>query len=141
MFVCIGNCCRSQMAEGFANRYGQDVLTAASAGLSPTPSVARETIATMAEKNIDISRHYPKRFEPLEAKDFDLIVNMSTFHLPGKLDVPTREWKVRDPYGESAAIYMQSCNDIESKVMQLILELRRAERTGPPIASQRVNHE
>ncbi len=123
------------MAEGFANHYGKDVLTAASAGLAPTPAVAPETIATMAEKNIDISRHYPKRFEPFEAKDYDLIVNMSAFHLPGKLEVAVREWKVRDPYGESPAIYMQSCNDIETKVMHLILELRRAERSGPRIAS------
>jgi arsenate reductase len=135
LFVCIGNCCRSQMAEGFANHYGKDVLTAASAGLAPTQSVAAETIATMAEKNIDISRHYPKRFDPLEAKGFDLIVNMSAFHLPGKLDVPAREWKVRDPFGESAAIYMQSCNEIETKVMHLILELRRDGRSGPRIAS------
>lgn len=135
LFVCIGNCCRSQMAEGFANRYGTDVLTASSAGLAPTPTVAQETIATMAEKNIDISRHYPKHFEPSEAKEFDLIVNMSSFHLPGKLAVPTREWKVRDPFGESNAVYMQSCNDIETRVMHLILELRRAQRSGPPIAS------
>ncbi|MGI8990585.1 MAG: arsenate reductase ArsC, partial [Bryobacteraceae bacterium] len=38
LFVCIGNCCRSQMAEGFANTYGRDVLAAGSAGLAPTVS-------------------------------------------------------------------------------------------------------
>ena len=125
LFVCIGNCCRSQMAEGFANHYGKDVLKATSAGLAPTLSVATETVATMAGKNIDISRHFPKKFDPLEAKNSDLIINMSGFVLPGKLTVPTREWKVRDPYGESDAVYQQSANDIEMKVMQLILELRR----------------
>ena len=71
----------------------------------------------------------------MSAETFDLIVNMSAFHLPGKLAVPAREWKVRDPYGENAAIYMQCCNDIETKVMHLILELRRQERSGPRIAS------
>ena len=118
------------MAEGFANCYGKDVLNAESAGLSPTAFVAKETIDTMQEKNIDLSAHYPKRFDPLLAKDFDLIVNMSGFHLPGKMS--SREWKVTDPFGQSATVYRQSCNDIENRVMQLILELRRS---GPRIAS------
>ena len=125
------------MAEGFANTYGKDVLRASSAGLAPTPDVAAETIAAMREKNINISHHFPKRFDPFEAKKFDLIVNMSGFYLPGQPDVPTREWKVLDPFGASEAVYMQSCNEIENKVMHLILELRRGEdRSGPPIASR-----
>ena len=66
LFVCIGNCCRSQMAEGFANHYGKDVLTATSSGLAPTQIVAQETVDTMREKNIDISAHYPKKFDPLK---------------------------------------------------------------------------
>jgi arsenate reductase (thioredoxin) len=125
LFVCIGNCCRSQMAEGFANFYGKDVLSAKSAGLSPTPVVVQETIDTMAEKNIDISHHYPKKFDPLEAKDFDLIINMSGFFLPGKLATPERKWEVRDPYGDSEDVYRAVSNDLEMRVMQLILELRR----------------
>jgi arsenate reductase len=125
LFVCIGNCCRSQMAEGFANFYGQDVLHARSAGLSPTPVVAKETVDIMAEKNIDISRHFPKKFEPLEAKNADLIINMSGFVLPGKLETPERKWEVRDPYGDSMDVYRAVSNDLELRVMQLILELRR----------------
>jgi protein-tyrosine-phosphatase len=113
------------MAEGFANHYGKDVLRAESSGLAPTLTVAAETIATMREKNIDISHHYPKKFDPLQSKNYDVIVNMSGFVLPGKPPAPSREWKVRDPYGESAEIYRQSSNDIEMRVMQLILELRR----------------
>ena len=125
LFVCIGNCCRSQMAEGFANHYGKDVLVATSAGLAPTQVVARETIETMLEKNIDISRHFPKKFDPLEGREADLIVNMSGFVLPGKLEVPMEEWAVRDPYGESMEVYRDSANDIEMRVMGLILKLRR----------------
>lgn len=117
------------MAEGFANHYGKDVLIATSAGLAPTQIVARETIDTMAEKNIDISEHFPKKFNPLEATDTDLIVNMSGFVLPGKGAVPTEDWTVRDPFGDSMEVYMQSANDVEMKVMQLILRLRRANRS------------
>jgi len=125
LFVCIGNCCRSQMAEGFANHYGKDVLTATSSGLAPTVIVARETIETMAEKNIDIGHHFPKKFDPIQANGADLIVNMSGFVLPGKPSAPIEDWKVHDPYGDSMEVYMQSANDIEMKVMALILRLRR----------------
>jgi arsenate reductase (thioredoxin) len=125
LFVCIGNCCRSQMAEGFANHYGKDVLIATSAGLAPTPVVAQETIQTMLDKNIDISHHYPKKFDPFEAKEMDLIVNISGFVLPGKLQVPEEKWTVVDPYGESMEVYAESANDLERRVMGVILRLRR----------------
>jgi arsenate reductase len=113
------------MAEGFANHYGKDVLKATSSGLAPTQIVARETIETMAEKNIDISHHFPKKFDALEGMGADLIVNMSGFVLPGKLTVATEEWKVKDPFGSSMKVYMESANDVEMKVMGLILRLRR----------------
>jgi protein-tyrosine-phosphatase len=113
------------MAEGFANHYGKDVLEASSSGLAPTTVVARETVETMAEKNIDISAHYPKKFDPLAAKEMDLIVNISGFVLPGKLEVPEEKWTVHDPYGDSMEVYMESANDLEMKVMALILRLRR----------------
>src|SRR5215216_653976 len=48
LFVCIGNSCRSQMAEGFARKYGGDCLTIQSAGLSPAAIVQDETHRTMA---------------------------------------------------------------------------------------------
>jgi arsenate reductase (thioredoxin) len=124
-FVCIGNCCRSQMAEGFANHYGKDVLVATSSGLAPTEIVARETIDTMLEKNIDISQQYPKRFDPLVARAADLIVNMSGFVLPGRMAVPIEEWTVHDPFRESMEVYMRSATQVEMKVMGLILRLRR----------------
>ncbi len=42
--MCIGNTCRSPMAEGFANLYGSDVLRASSAGLSPVERIVADTV-------------------------------------------------------------------------------------------------
>ena len=113
MFVCIGNSCRSQMAEGFARAYGLDVMTAASSGLSPAQAVARGTVRTMAEKNIDISAQFPKAFEPALAAEYDAIINMSGFALPGELTARVRDWDVLDPIGQSAEIYRRVCDQIE----------------------------
>ncbi len=124
LFVCIGNCCRSQMAEGFAAHYGSDVLDAASAGLAPAGVVVDPTVRSMSEKNIDISSHYSKAFRLDEANDSDLIVNLSGYDLPRGIKVPVVEWDVPDPIGEPDEIYAAVRDQIEKLVEQLIVDLR-----------------
>ena len=125
LFVCIGNSCRSQMAEGFARRYGSDVLIAASAGLAPAYLVAPDTVRAMDEKNIDLRDHFPKGLKQLGRSQFDLIVNMSGYELPPEVTTPARQWSVPDPVAESFEVHCQIRDEIESLVMGLILELRR----------------
>jgi arsenate reductase len=54
LILCSQNSARSQMAEAFFNKYGQDVLEVASAGLEPT-SVNPYAVRVMAESGVDIS--------------------------------------------------------------------------------------
>ena len=123
LFVCLGNACRSQMAEGFARTYGKDVMAPESAGLAPAMAVPLETQATMAEKNIDISTHCPKPVSLFPPGHFDLVVNMSGYPIAG---LPAAmEWKVRDPIGGTAEQYRATRDHIEQLVMKLILDLRR----------------
>src|SRR5213078_2561729 len=96
LFVCIGNSCRSQMAEGFARAYGSDVMLPASAGIAPALMVAADTRRAMKEKNISLDDHFPKSVEQLAKARFGLIVNMSGVELPESLGA-IRTWKVRDP--------------------------------------------
>jgi arsenate reductase len=136
LFVCIGNSCRSQMAEGFARTYGSDVIEASSAGTAPATIVAEGTLRAMREKNIDLNAAFPK---PLDysglAAGVDLIVNMSGRALP--LNLPTRveTWDVRDPIGCSEEVFRQVAAEIERRVMSLIIKLRGeagGKRTASP---------
>src|SRR5215475_5872555 len=52
LFICIGNSCRSQMAEAFAQAYGSDVMEVHSAGVSPAAMIAPLTKSILAEKNL-----------------------------------------------------------------------------------------
>jgi arsenate reductase len=124
LFVCIGNSCRSQMAEGFARAYGGDILIAQSAGLSPAAIVQPLTKQTMAERNIRIDDQFPKGMEILAHEQFDVIVNMSGQRLPLGPEAPVRDWPVRDPIGLSEQVYRTVAEQIEGLVMRLILELR-----------------
>ncbi len=60
LFLCTGNSCRSQMAEGFLRQLGGDRFTAHSAGTEPAERVHPLAIQVMAEKDIDISGQQPK---------------------------------------------------------------------------------
>ncbi len=134
-FVCIGNCCRSQMAEGFTRHSGAGVIEASSSGLSPTREVAWETVATMKSCGVDLTGQYPKKFDRYATGEFDLIVNMSGFVLPGVPVPPVEDWPVHDPYGESAAVYRRCAAEIQGLVDGLIDRLRLS---GPPIAANSV---
>jgi arsenate reductase (thioredoxin) len=135
LFVCIGNSCRSQMAEGFARMYGADVLVPASAGVMPAASVAPDTAKAMLEKNINLRDHFPKHIRQLGRARFDLIVNMSGSDLdtpPGDL---VGEWDVPDPIRFRYDRHCEIRDEIERLVMKLVLDIRRRS-TDAPLAGQ-----
>lgn len=113
------------MAEGFARKYGSDVMEVSSAGLSPAAIVQPLTYQVMEEKNVQLNGQTPKDLSFLTIADFDLLVNMSGVKLPSRIPLPVREWKVEDPIGRSEEVYRQVRDQIEDLVMRLILEFRR----------------
>ena len=127
LFVCIGNACRSQMAEAFARAYGSDVIIAASAGLAPAMNVAPTTKKIMAEKSLDLRDHFPKAIRHLARAQFDLVVNMSGLELPVELASRTEviEWDVDDPVFMEHDEHCAVRDQIERLVMELILTLRQ----------------
>jgi arsenate reductase len=125
LFVCIGNSCRSQMAEAFARAYGADTLWVQSAGLGPAPMVAPLTRQILTEKNVRSEDQFPKGLDMMAKEKFDLVVNMSghKFNFPSGEMV---EWVVRDPIGQTAETYRTVADQIEGLVMRLILDTRAA---------------
>jgi arsenate reductase len=125
LFVCIGNSCRSQMAEAFAKAYGSDIMDVHSAGVSPATMIAPLTKQTLAERNLNIDGHFPKGLELIQRMPFDVVVNMSgiPLSLPG---ARVLDWVVPDPIGQRDEVYRTVANQLEGLVMRLILELRTA---------------
>ena len=116
------------MAEGFARKYGSDVIEAASAGLAPAPIVQLLTIKVMADKGIQIEDQFPKELSSLPLSTYDVMINMSGVRLPGRIQMEVRDWQVPDPIGQPEEVYVRVRDQIEMLVMQLILELRREAR-------------
>ena len=127
LFVCIGNSCRSQMAEGFARAYGSDIIDAESAGLAPAMSISPLTRQVLGEKNVKIDHHFPKGVEVVSRNPFDIVVNMSgtKMSIPGTRVI---DWPVQDPIGHTEQVFRTVAAQIEGLVMRLILELRTSPR-------------
>ena len=75
LFLCTGNSCRSQMAEGWARTLRADVLAAQSAGTDPG-ALNPMAVQAMAEAGVDISGQRSKHIDELEGVDFDWVVTL-----------------------------------------------------------------
>ena len=73
-FLCTGNSCRSQMAEGFARKYFPD-WTIASAGIEKH-GLNQMTVRVMSEKGIDISKNESKLIDVDFLNSSDLVVTL-----------------------------------------------------------------
>ena len=127
LFVCVGNSCRSQIAEAIARHYAPHMIEAESAGVSPLGRVALETLAVLQEKGIRAEGHYSKSInDVLEFFEPQVIVNMSGHKLNGWFArEPVLEWKIEDPYGSELEIYRRIYGSIEEKVKKLASDLRK----------------
>ena len=75
LFLCTGNSCRSQMAEGWAKHLKGDLIEPYSAGVEPHPLDPR-AVRAMAEAGVDISSHHSKHVDDLPVKEFDYVVTV-----------------------------------------------------------------
>jgi len=75
MFLCTGNSCRSQMAEGFARELGKGDVEAHSAGLSPQ-GVNPRAVSVMKEAGIDIARQQSKPIDEELLRKMDVVITL-----------------------------------------------------------------
>ncbi len=100
LFLCTGNSCRSQMAEGFLRHLGGDRFEVASAGIEPS-TVHPLAIAAMREVAIDISGQRSKSVMEFLGEDFTYVVtvcdgaNERCPIFPGT--VRRLHWSLQDP--------------------------------------------
>jgi len=75
LFLCTGNSCRSQMAEGWTRHLKGDVLEPYSAGIEPR-GLDPNAVTVMREAGVDIAEHRSKHVGQLEDIAFDYVVTV-----------------------------------------------------------------
>src|SRR3954466_16197643 len=75
LFLCTGNSCRSQMAEGWARAMKSDQIEAYSAGIE-THGLNPNAVRVMADAGVDISKHQSKHVDDLKDVAFDFVITV-----------------------------------------------------------------
>ncbi|HEY9035448.1 MAG TPA: arsenate reductase ArsC [Pseudomonadales bacterium] len=92
LFLCTGNSCRSQMAEGWARHLKSDAIDAYSAGIE-THGMNPNAVAVMREAGVDISAQSSKNMDTLLHIPFDVVITVCSHahetcpHFPGQARV------------------------------------------------------
>ena len=131
LFLCTGNSCRSQMAEGWARHLKGDCVEPYSAGIE-THGLNPNAVKVMAEAGVDISGHHSKHLDELKAIDFDYVITVcdnayeSCPMFPGKtkivhvgFDDPPRLAKEAKTEEEALNIYRRVRDEIKALVEKL----------------------
>ena len=132
LFLCTGNSCRSQIAEGWAKRLGSDTFNALSAGIEAHGKNPR-AIAVMAEAGVDISGQESTRLtdDMLAAADYLVTVcGHADEHCPAlPAGMRKEHWPLSDPAKatgteeEIMAVFRASRDDIRDRVADLLKRL------------------
>ena len=146
LFVCVGNMCRSPMAEGFARHlapsmdHGRPWLEVRSAGTHHAGRVHELSIQAMAEVGIDISDLGSKPVDwEFAAKADRVVLCGAGVHLevPKALAPKTEPWSIPDPYGHDIRVYRVVRDKIQERVERLLRQLA-AERARPETKQQQL---
>jgi arsenate reductase (thioredoxin) len=131
LFLCTGNSCRSQMAEGWARHLKGDAIDTYSAGIE-THGLNPNAVKVMAEAGVDISGHRSKHLDELKDVPFDYVVTVcdhaheSCPLFPGKtkvvhvgFDDPPRLAKQAQTEEEALNAYRRVRDEIKAFVARL----------------------
>lgn len=143
LFLCTGNSCRSQMAEGWAHHLKSETFDAYSAGVEPH-GMNQRAIHVMQEAGVDISSQSSKHVDTLMNVPFDYVVtvcghaNETCPAFPGKarivhvgFDDPPLLAKSAATEEEALEHYRRVRDEIRDWVMTLPESLERAKQPAP----------
>jgi arsenate reductase len=141
LFLCTGNSCLSQMAEGWARHLRPDAIEAFSTGVEPH-GMNPLAVKAMAEAGVDISRQRSKHVNELASVPFDYVVtvcdhaNETCPVFPGKVkrlhvtfDDPPRLAKEAKTEAQALSHYRRVRDEIRSFIEQIDVAMWEAART------------
>lgn len=121
LFVCVGNSCRSQIAEALFNQVSK-TANASSAGTKPTPSVNPFAVQVMKEVGIDIAKARPKLLTSEMLATADKVITMGCAVgdvCPGAI-AGAKDWGIEDPIGKPIEEFRKVRDITREKVKKLV---------------------
>ena len=125
LFVCVGNSCRSQMAEALANHLGQGRVHAWSAGSRPAGMISAVAQTVMREQRLSMDGQWSKGLEEVPVAEMEIVVTMGCevqCPMPKGFTGRRVEWNIPDP-GDDLQLGREVRGLIERQVTALLAEL------------------
>ena len=124
LFVCIGNSCRSPMAEAITQALGGERVDARSAGLNPLGWIASPTIQTLEARGFDARGLSSKGLHEVQTDDIDIVISLlgerGLNHIPAGIGADRHSWNIPDPYGEDDEFYLGVARQLEQRIRRLL---------------------
>jgi arsenate reductase (thioredoxin) len=132
LFVCVGNACRSPMAEAIARYDAPDVIEPHSAGVSPLGAVTELTREILLRNGYSPEGLSSDGLTREACDAADIIVNMTGTPRQGFYWSPEKvqDWIVQDPFGADTNTYQKVFEGIKRRVNQLAHDLREERQHG-----------
>jgi protein-tyrosine-phosphatase len=140
LFVCLGNACRSPIAESIALQIASDILEPSSAGLYPLGRLPELTVQTLIANGYSVEGLFSKPLRRAALEASEIVINMSGAPLEelfeGNVneDVPLADkietWTIEDPYGADPATYQRILKELESRIMLFAGRMRDTQRAS-----------
>ena len=127
LFLCIGNACRSQMAEAIARHSASDVIDPSSAGLVPFGEIPSTTLTVLRGRGISAEGQSSKPLRPEDVTAAEIVINMtgrSGATIFSEKLPQLEDWDVGDPFGSDLAVYREIRDQIQVRVDDLARHLR-----------------
>jgi TonB family protein len=137
LFICIGNACRSPMAEAIARVDASDTIDAFSAGLAPIGFVTEMTKQTLRRNGYWVEGLESKRISPKVWEQVDIVINMSGRPRALAFDEYSKveDCDIEDPYGQDPDTYQRVFEEIRLRVAKLAQECKQEDAAGSTQAS------
>jgi protein-tyrosine-phosphatase len=130
LFVCLGNSCRSPMAEAIARQDAPDLWEVSSGGLTPLGYVADPTKETIVRNHYSADGLESKPVMHAHWEEVDLVINMSGIEKYSVFEDydKVEDWFVEDPFGADLETYQTTFEDIRARVASLAVRLRNSNK-------------
>ena len=115
LFVCVGNSCRSQMAEAIARDLGYE---SASAGTHPEKNVSLNAIKALNKMGINSEGLYPKSIDEQNWTSFDKVISMGCGVNCPLIEID-QDWGLEDPFGQPLESFINCAKTIKGKIENL----------------------
>ncbi len=137
MFLCTGNSCRSQMAEGITKHYGKGFIEPYSAGVMPS-HINPRAIQVMNEIGIDISKQFSKPIDEDLLMKMDIIITLCGQAEASCPVTPPQikrlHWPINDPASATGTeeeilnTFREARDEIKEKIINFIKEIKDSQK-------------